>query len=99
MSAAKKILKRIPKGAKYECWKLKDEIPIINFIVLEFPEHARGDSRERRRKEVWFGFGLLKNQPRAEIFSTTNPKIVEMFYYYFQRLQKDAEPVTEADAQ
>jgi hypothetical protein len=63
--------KRGPRRENYYCFKLKNEWPVLNFIVMEF--------LGGRDKEVYFGFGRHPNDTRGEVFFSTNEKLVETF--------------------
>jgi hypothetical protein len=55
----------------YSCYKLREGVPFINFLVLDF-----GGARS---KEVFFGFGRHSYDEVGDVFYSTGKKIVELF--------------------
>lgn len=55
----------------YSCFKLRENWPILNFIILEF--------RPGRDKEVFFGFGRHPSDEVGNVFYSTDVEIIDMF--------------------
>lgn len=68
---------RITNHASYHCYKMKHDVPIINFIITSYSANE---------KEVLFGWGLHTQEPLDFVFSSTDLKIVGIFERYFQSL-------------
>jgi len=62
--------------------KLKKEFPIINFAILEY-QNRYSD------REVIFGWGHHSKERVACVFSSKDPKIVDLFMNFFECITDD----------
>lgn len=60
---------------------LKENIPIINFTILEYSDKAED-------KEVIFGWGHHKHDWTGSTFSSGDPHVINMFMYHYKCLSK-----------
>jgi hypothetical protein len=61
------------KEGKYECYELKANIPILNFIII-----TQGVGKEAI-SDVFFGWGLQKGAEAGEVMRSQNKNILKMF--------------------
>lgn len=64
----------------YECYRLKNRFPILNFIIIDYRIN------EDIISEVYFGWGGHKNEPYGHVISSNNRLAVDMFKNFFNTL-------------
>ena len=55
----------------YVCYRLRHDVPIVNFIVLDF-----GSGRDQ---EIYFGFGRHPHDETGTVFYSTDKELVQLF--------------------
>jgi len=62
----------------YSARYLKDSYPIVNFMILEYPNN--------RKKDLYFGWGHHTSDPNGAVYYTNNEDIVRTFSRYWNTL-------------
>lgn len=67
----------------YECYRLKNKFPILNFIIIDYRIN------EDIVSEVYFGWGGHRNELHGHVISSNNKLAVDMFKNFFNTLCSD----------